>query len=141
YPQGIDALDRAIALRPEFAYAWMNRANCLIGLGRADEALAGLARALELQPGHAPIHYNLGLLHYRLTGRYEEAAAHYKRAIELAPQYWNAHLHYAHVLFLLGRFREAWPHYTWRWPRAMYAAQSERSGRPYIMPAPEARPR
>ena len=141
YREGVAALDRAIAIRPQFAYAWMNRANCHIGLGETDAALQDFARALELEPKHAPIHYNLGLLHHRLTGRYDEAAAHYRRAIELAPHYANAHLHYAHALFLLGHFRDAWLHYSWRWPRAMYSAEAERRGRPYILPPPHARPK
>jgi hypothetical protein len=44
----------------------------------------------------------------------------------------------AHVLFLLGRFEEAWPEYAWRSPRLAYLAALAQRGRSYALPAPDA---
>lgn len=52
--------------------------------GHPTGAIADLRRAAELQPRHAPIHYNLGVL-LGAIGRDDEAIASYRRALALAP--------------------------------------------------------
>lgn len=43
---------RKTALEPRAANAWAELADCALALGRADEALAAIDRALILEPGH-----------------------------------------------------------------------------------------
>jgi tetratricopeptide (TPR) repeat protein len=75
--------------------------SCLLDLGRLEEAepyvrhaLAGLDDALT--------HYNLGLLLSR-TGRLDEAATEYRRALERDPHYGDARGNLAVVLVRQGR--------------------------------------
>jgi tetratricopeptide (TPR) repeat protein len=51
-------------------------------------------------------HYNLGRLLHE-DGKYEEAAKHYRRAIELKPDYYVAYNNLGIVLCLMGRYEES----------------------------------
>lgn len=129
---------RALELRPNFAAAWMNLANCDQALGHLHDAVARYRKALELDPRHPELHYNLGHLHHKATGDYAQAIGHYRDAIALYPAYGTAHHNLSHVLFLLGRFEEAWPEYAWRPPREAHVASLAASGRAYTLPDPAA---
>ena len=129
---------RALELRPNFAAAWMNLANCDQALGHLHDAVARYRKALELDPRHPELHYNLGHLHHKATGDYAQAIGHYRDAIALSPAYGTAHHNLSHVLFLLGRFEEAWPEYAWRPPREAHVASVAASGRAYSLPDPAA---
>jgi len=129
---------RAIELRPNFAAAWMNLANCDQALGHIHDAVSRYGRALQLDPRHPELHYNLGHLHHKGTGDYAQAIAHYRDAIALYPDYGTAHHNLSHVLFLLGRFEEAWPEYAWRPPRVAHLAALAQHGRAYLLPAADA---
>jgi len=54
----LESYDRAVALRPD-AKAIAGRANCLVALGRLDEAIAAYRAATALDPGHVDAHANL----------------------------------------------------------------------------------
>jgi serine/threonine protein kinase/tetratricopeptide (TPR) repeat protein len=75
------------------------------GLARAGKA-AGL-KALEIDPSLAEALTALGLLHCCLDWDWVEGERSLRRAIELKPDYWLAHDHYAMVLSALGRHEEA----------------------------------
>jgi len=65
------------------------RANALAARGRDEEALALLARALEVDPACAPAHYNRGrILHRR--GACAAALEEYNTALALRPAYAKA---------------------------------------------------
>ena len=57
----------------------------LDGLGRHDEAIAELHKAIELDPKYAAAHANLGVVLNGL-GRHDEAIAELHKAIELDPK-------------------------------------------------------
>ena len=67
-------------------------------------------KALELSPGEALAHNNLGVA-LAETGRVEEAITHYKKAIELSPRYADAHNNLGEVLAGRGRLDEAIVHF------------------------------
>src|SRR5262249_36503711 len=48
--QALPCYDRVIAAEPDFASAWFGNAGVLAQLGRADDAIAGFERFLELAP-------------------------------------------------------------------------------------------
>jgi tetratricopeptide (TPR) repeat protein len=101
-------LDRASALRPHDPRPWV-----LFYLGRLDEALVTLRRALAVAPDHPWALKNLAATQ-RAVGHYEEALAGYRRATAVAPQFADAHRDEALLLLLLGRFEEGWRKYEWR---------------------------
>ncbi len=59
---------------------------CLAQLGRLDEAEAHYRKALELKPGYAMAHNDLGNI-AMLRGNLREAEERYSKALELAPDY------------------------------------------------------
>jgi len=67
-----------------------NKGTTLKNVGRVDEAIATLKRAIELDPSHANAHSNLGLAYYE-RGWIDQAMAEFKRAIELNPSHVYAH--------------------------------------------------
>ena len=86
--------------------AWVNRAHTLASLGRNEEALMALEKAIELDPKNATIWaskaYTLAVLF-----RNEEALMAAEKAIELDPKNTYAWTSKAYTLVGLGRNEEA----------------------------------
>ena len=82
--------------------------------GRLEEAEAALARAIELRPSYASALANLGLV-LQERARYGEALEMYDRAIAADPTHAAARGNRAMLLLLLGRLREGFAEYEWRW--------------------------
>jgi len=81
--------DRALSLyrertvvEAENAYALRGIALSLMQLGRDDEALSAFAVAINAEPDFGGAYANRGILHDRM-GSHEQAAADYRRALEL----------------------------------------------------------
>ncbi|MBB4080079.1 tetratricopeptide (TPR) repeat protein [Lewinella aquimaris] len=62
YQLAADYFDRAIALKPDLAGAYMNYGNLLYDTGRTDSAEILLRQALDLKPSDTYARYNLALL-------------------------------------------------------------------------------
>lgn len=108
------ALDRAIAIQPDYAEAFSNRGVISKHLGQVDAAMADFRRAIALDPTFADAMANLG---HTLQERGDPAGAlpWLDRAIEANPSLGRASWYKALALLKLGRFRQAWPLYAWRW--------------------------
>lgn len=76
--------DRAIELKPSYAWAIAARGMALRCTGHYDEALADYSRAIELEPIRAWMIAGRGET-YRLMGRYDEAIVDLTKAIRLEP--------------------------------------------------------
>jgi tetratricopeptide (TPR) repeat protein len=87
----------------------MNVGVALTKLGRNEEALAPLGRAIELDPDNAEAHSNLAFALIAL-GRTEEALSHYRRALEILPTYADAHSNYGRALQQRGEIEAALQH-------------------------------
>ena len=92
---------RAFELAPQSPVV-MTLANILGRLGRFDEAVALMQRAIARDPLRVPYLYNLT---YVLTalGRYDEAEAALRKAIELQPQAAQNYLRLAVIQILRGK--------------------------------------
>jgi len=120
----LDSAVGAIALEPDFAFAWNGKGNVLQSLGRYDESHADYRRAIAIDPECAHPWINLGNLLRRLK-RHEEALASYSRAIALGPGYVRPWINTGTVLLDMGRRSEALaaymtatevdPHYSHPW--------------------------
>jgi adenylate cyclase len=80
-------LERTLQLNPYFARAHLARGNRLELAGRAEEGIAALRQALELNPRDPERHTYLAFLSRALIvqGKYEEALELAERAVAIAP--------------------------------------------------------
>lgn len=103
--------------------------NSLRALGRLAEAGAEYRAALALARDHVDALANLAVVAYE-TGALDEAEASLRQALSLAPEAADLHWSLALVLLVQGRWREAWPHYEWRWKLPAFAGQRRDFARP-----------
>jgi tetratricopeptide (TPR) repeat protein len=106
--EALVAYDSAIALKPDYAWAWARRGRTLRVLGRYEEALRCYDRALEVQPSYAFAWNGKGIVLERM-GHLERALACYQKAAEINPaDVWHW-CNQADVLVAMNRQREAIP--------------------------------
>jgi tetratricopeptide (TPR) repeat protein len=84
--------------------------NIYLQKREVDEAIVHYLKALEIKPGYAVTHYNLGVSLYTL-GRIDQAFAQYEKAVALKPDYAEAHNNLGLILFQRGRLAEALAQY------------------------------
>jgi TolB-like protein/DNA-binding winged helix-turn-helix (wHTH) protein/Tfp pilus assembly protein PilF len=108
YEQATVEIERAIALEPNLAWGYAVQANLLSNVGRPEEAIGLVEKAMRLDPPPYADDYtfSLGLALY-LAGRYEEAIAPLQRYLTRYPNRLQAHLVFTAVYTELGREAEA----------------------------------
>ncbi len=79
-----------------------------------DEAQSHFRAASELAPNHPGPWMNLGYAMER-ERRQEEALAYFERALAADAGLAEAHFNRSLALLALGRWRDGWPEYEWRW--------------------------
>ena len=99
-------LQRTIALRPSYARAHEAYGHILMMQGRADEAIAAMTRARNLDPLSDLINASLGWYYY-LARRYPEALTWSQRLVALDPKLAPAHYNLGMVYEQMGRYGEA----------------------------------
>jgi tetratricopeptide (TPR) repeat protein len=100
----LEANARAQKIDPSRVGSMGQRADIMVGMGRAEEALALVDQALSLQPPNAPIaSYLMGSrCHaYMALGRYDDAIAACERDASLADS-WLPHVYLVAAYALLG---------------------------------------
>lgn len=105
---------RAARLRPDYADARGNLAAALRDLDQSETAMRHYRVALALNPIDANILNNLGNA-FNYAGRSLQALSCYRRAIAAAPGNALARFDHGVTLLQLGRYREGWEEYEWRW--------------------------
>jgi Flp pilus assembly protein TadD len=81
----VDAAERAVAVAPKAAYAWVARGTVLAGGQRLGLARDAFEHALVLQPSSAEAHRQLGRV-LMLQGSTSAAESHLLRSVALAPE-------------------------------------------------------
>lgn len=106
---GIELVQRALALNPNNVSVLDFAAVALVRAGRFDEAIACATRALQLSPGGPNNHSLLAHISaaHNGAGRFAEAIEFGERCISLATGYVFGHLHLAVSYSHLGRIEEA----------------------------------
>jgi len=98
---------KAIALAPNWADTSVMHSFTLLVLGRYEEALATINKAIHLNP-ITPCWYLFGLgMAYQLIGQYEEAIAAHKKGLLLNPNFLPNHLALAVNYSLTGQEEQA----------------------------------
>jgi eukaryotic-like serine/threonine-protein kinase len=114
--QAKDYFERALDQDPAFARAWTGLSGAYSALSalatlRAVDAYpqsrAAAERALQIDPDLPEAHVTLGTALSAYYWDFEEAADHYRRALQLNPSDANAHRLHAEYLRFEGRFDEA----------------------------------
>lgn len=77
-------LDAALAIRPDEVKALILKANAHAAQRDFEASLAINRNLVELAPDNAHVHNNIANL-YSVTGEFEQAERHYRRALELNP--------------------------------------------------------
>ena len=115
--QAEEAYRQSLQLNPKQPRAWNNLGN-LLNRGhnreRLQEALNCYQRAVQLQPGCAHPHTNLGFA-YKRVGQKAEAEQHYRKALEAEPNFVPALTNLAELLESMKRPEEALPLYRKAW--------------------------
>ena len=129
YGQAVHFLRMGLIGLPEHPGAWTNLGICLRYLGRREEAIKCQEKACEITPDDAIAWTNHGAMYVNQdeSAKVVELSA---RALGLDGNYPEAHNNMAVGLLELGRFKEAWPHYEWRWETKERAPMK----RPYKAP-------
>ncbi len=107
-------LREALLRDPLSAEANLGLALLLAANERGAEAIPLLQSVLARDPGHQDAAVNLGVA-LLATGDVTGAEDAYRQVLARAPKNPEAHYNLAWVLLLTGRWREAWPHFAWRW--------------------------
>jgi TolB-like protein/tetratricopeptide (TPR) repeat protein/predicted Ser/Thr protein kinase len=104
HERAIANLRLAIELRPSLTAAWRELGGTLVELGRIDEAIEAIQRALSLDPGDAGPYSTMGRALFVGRGQFAEAASWYDKALALNPKAGWAALQLAHCAALLRDF-------------------------------------
>lgn len=89
HDKALSLYEEAIAVSPEFANAYAEKANVLRYQHKYQEALDFANKAIDLNPNYANAYNTKGNCLYCLE-RYEEAIEYYTKAIELNPDDLNS---------------------------------------------------
>ena len=122
YKQAIEYFEHAIELDPNYALAYSGIADCYNASGfsfdlgslptndLASKAKAAALKALEIDDTLAEAHTSLAYAHLLFHWDWGAAENGFRRAIDLNPNYANAHHWYSHFLVAKARFGESLVH-------------------------------
>ena len=98
---------KALGLNPNYANAHLFYAGAyLTPMGRHEEAIAEMRKALEVDPLSLPLNNMMGET-YLWSGDYQKALQQFQHTIDLEPTFPLAHFFYAGLLTEMGRYEEA----------------------------------
>jgi tetratricopeptide (TPR) repeat protein len=107
----------ALRLAPDYVDAHLNLGNVLTRQDRLDEAMDHYRAALRFRPRDESVRLALGAASYRFgnslaaAGRTAEAAEAYRTAVDMRPDFADAHVEYGNALAEQGRAAEAMREY------------------------------
>jgi TolB-like protein/Flp pilus assembly protein TadD len=108
YEQALTEMERGVALAPTEAWTYTALAVVQSCMGRTEEALGAVAKALRLPTADAADVQLMDVgIAYTVAGRYEEARAPLQRYLSRYPKILLAHLMLAAVYSELGKAAEA----------------------------------
>jgi len=107
HDKAIAEAERAVALNPNGADAYMVLAGVVGCAGKWDESVLCCKQSMRLNPFYDPVSYWLLGRAYFMTGQYDESIATWKKLLQVSPDYLLAHVFLAACYSSLGRDAEA----------------------------------
>jgi tetratricopeptide (TPR) repeat protein len=107
----VEAFQAATHAAPDDALSWRELGQIYVKQGKRAEALPALGKSLQLDNESPEAHYALGLAWSQPGGDPLRAEASFREAIRLAPDYPEAHMNLAILLFQSQRADEAEYHF------------------------------
>ena len=104
--RAIKGYKEAIAIKPDYADAFLNMGTALADQGKLEEAMEAFSKALAIKPDYASAHNNMGNA-LKDQGKLAQAIERYKKAIAIKPDYADAFLNIGTALADQGRPDEA----------------------------------
>jgi len=95
--KAIEAYNKALAIKPDYAQAYYNLGNALHEQGKLEEAIEAYNKALAIKPDYAQAYYNMGIT-LQEQGKLEEAIEAYNKSLAIKPDYAAARALYLHQL-------------------------------------------
>ncbi len=84
--KGVEFFQKAIELQPMLADAYAGLGMAFVAMGRTDDAMGALRRALSFASQNADVHSSLGRTYAIGKGMFREAIVEYEMALKLNPQ-------------------------------------------------------
>lgn len=112
-PEALPCYRRAIELEPLLPEANQNYASIVREPVALTRALEGLRARLAAHPGDALSYNSMGNAHREL-GQHAQAQECYAKAIEIAPEFAEAHFNRALLLLQAGDYGRGWQEFEWR---------------------------
>src|SRR6185295_15969711 len=111
--EAIASFRQCLALDPEFPHARFHLGIALGDAERFEDARACLTQVIEGENENAEAYNSLGFVASGL-GNSKQAIGYYKRAIELQPNYAQAHVNLGMSLLQVGDYPRGFAEYEWR---------------------------
>ncbi|MDC3205786.1 tetratricopeptide repeat protein, partial [Paracoccaceae bacterium] len=102
----VEAYNKALSIKPDYADAYYNMGNALKEQGKLDEAIEAYTKAISLKPDYADAYYNMGIA-LREQGKLEEAMQAYTEVLSLKPDYAEAYYSMGNTLQEQGKIDKA----------------------------------
>ena len=106
WPEAGNQFEQALALNPAYPLAHMWYSDYLMVLGRSDESLAEMKRAVDVDPVSPELSHHMAW-QLNVMGRYDEAIAQERKTLEMDPAFPPAHVVLAGAYREKGMYREA----------------------------------
>jgi serine/threonine protein kinase/tetratricopeptide (TPR) repeat protein len=105
--KAIEPLQRALSLKPSLVQAHVWLGSALSGLGKLDEGLALLRKAVAIEPDNADAHQTLARAYWLTRGMVPEGIAELRTALALNPEAGYTHLQLSMLEALSGNLDAA----------------------------------
>lgn len=113
HQEAVDILMQALEIKADFGEALTNLGLCLEKLGHNKQAEEAYQKTVQQNPELSKGHYNLANF-LKKQNRTQEAIESYQEAIAKQPNFVDAHLNLSHCLLTLGKYKEGFSEYLWR---------------------------
>ena len=104
--EAIEAYNKCISLKPDYAEAYSNMGVALQDLGKLNQSIEAYNKSISLKPNNPDAYYNIGNA-LKDQGRLDQAVAAYNKALSIKPDYAEAYSNLGVILQAQGKLDHA----------------------------------